>query len=141
MKLTTRLAPLLFNGQTGCQLPLARAIGLAPPSEVRGKEEEIIRKAQGFTSPRLQEKRSGRTDVPPAQEREYALKQGRCLAALEEYFAEARKTVDLIRLCRREPGSMVAAKCQIRAQRDREAASYRSYTQARKLLLHTVKAK
>jgi hypothetical protein len=74
----------------------------------------------------------------PVEEREYSLKQCRCLDALDEYFAEARKTVELIRQCQSQPRG-IAQQLQIMAQRDREAEAQRSYTQARKLLLHTAK--
>jgi hypothetical protein len=85
------------------------------------------------STPSFREKPSGKTDSP-AQQREHALKQRRCLDALQEYFAEARKTVALIRRCPPKPRS-VAEHLQIVVQRDREAETQRRYRQARKLLL------
>ena len=70
-----------------------------------------------------------------AQEREYTLKQSRCLDALEAYFAEARKTMELLEQCRRQPSSL-AERGQLLAQRDREAEAQRRYLHARKLFLH-----
>jgi len=70
-----------------------------------------------------------------APEREYALKQSRCLDALEHYFAEARKTVELIGRCRSRLSSL-AERGQLLAQRDREAEAQRRYLHARKLFLH-----
>jgi hypothetical protein len=73
-----------------------------------------------------------------AAEREYILRQSRCLDALNEYFAEARKTLELVRLSRAAPLS-IAERLELIAQRDREAEAQSSFVKARKLLLHTVK--
>jgi hypothetical protein len=75
---------------------------------------------------------SGKIDLP-ARKREDALKQRRCLEALQAYFAEARNTIKLIRQHQKKPGS-IAEHLQILAQRDREAEAQRRYLQARKLL-------
>jgi len=70
-------------------------------------------------TPSFREKRSGKTDFP-VHGLEHALKQRRCLDALQEHFAEAQKTVALIRQCPKKPRS-AAEHHQILVQRDREA--------------------
>jgi HPt (histidine-containing phosphotransfer) domain-containing protein len=85
----------------------------------------------------FREKCSGKTDLA-AHRLEDALKQRRCLDALQEYFAEAQKTVALVRRYPKEPRS-AAEHHQILVQRDREAEAQRRYLQVRKLLLHAAK--
>ena len=91
-----------------------------------------------YISPSLLLERPSRQRHLPAPEREYALKQSRCLDALEAYFAEARKTMELLEQSRSQPSSL-AERGQLLAQRDREAEAQRRYLHARKLFLHLAK--